>query len=129
MTPHRPTAPSLLALLLPLALAGAAEAQTSYGELAPPGECAKPRGLAPVDPPIVPMAHLDALPPVAARPDLPELPTARDMPRRSPCDDPGAGCGALDLPGPSVIEQPEGTDPFPGGGDFPGGGGEFPGDG
>lgn len=60
----------------------------------------------------------------------PALPATQSMPRRSPCDIPGSGCGRLggSAPTVTVVEQPPGNLPFPGGtgGGFPGGGGLLP---
>jgi len=96
----------------PLASAGAAPASPGIPALG--GSCQ-------VSPAFSAMAHIVPLPPVAAAggsgPPLPEPPTG---PRRSPCDVPGSGCGrAGSGNGATVVEQPPGTDPFPGGGTRP----------
>jgi hypothetical protein len=66
-------------------------------------------------PPIVPIAHLVPLPPVAYQGEGPPLPEAPDEPLRSPCDVPGAGCSGVTLE-----EQTPTTSPFPGDGSFDG---------
>lgn len=62
---------------------------------------------------------------VAAGPPLgpwSNVPAGLDRPRRSPCDNPGSGCGAIFEPAPIT------TGPFPGSqGTFPGSQGAFPG--
>lgn len=64
-----------------------------------------------------PLAHVQALPPVAGPPTAgPPLPEPPGGPRRDPCDVPGAACRGV----PNVVEPPPTTDPFPGGQGFPG---------
>jgi len=75
------------------------------------------------------LLHLAPLPPVAGGPPGfgPPLPEIIDAPPRSPCDNPGSGCGRSgDAPGGiTVVEQTPGDLPFPGGGGaFPGAGGD-----
>lgn len=79
-------------------------------------------------PAISTLAHLLPLPPVAGPPPGtgPPLPDVHgDPPPRTPCDNPGSGCGApRSVGGAMVSEQPVGDGSFPGaGGTFPGGGG------
>ena len=63
--------------------------------------------------PILPLAHLDPLPPVAGGPpEGPPLPELQPFPLPSPCDEPGAFC----FPTPQVNEQEPTDSPFPGSG-------------
>jgi len=65
-------------------------------------------------PTIPAIAHLVPVPPVAGPPgNAPPLPDPLAGPPRSACDVPGSGCSRGS--GVTVVEQPPGTDPFPGG--------------